>query len=116
MVPVHPDLIALGFLDYAKGRKAGLLFDVKKKGKTFGNSFEYGWQKVKKSVIPPGDKKAYHSFRHSAIQTLIEAGVPLNVRADLFGHDHEHIEGKIYGGAMKTALLLDAVKLLPSVR
>lgn len=116
MVPVHPDLIALGFLDYANGRKPGLLFDVKRKGRTFGNDFEYGWQKVRKAVIGADDKKTFHSFRHSAVQALTDAGIPLNVRADLFGHDHEHIEGKIYGGQLKTSILFDAVKLLPSVR
>lgn len=115
-VPVHPDLVNLGFLDYAASRKPGLLFDVRKKGKTFGNHFEYGWQKVKNAVIGPDERKTFHSFRHSAIQTLIDADVPLNVRADLFGHDHEHIQGNIYGGKGKEAALLEAVKLFPSVR
>lgn len=115
-VPVHPDLIDLGFLDYAAGRGPGLLFDVKKKGKTFGNHFEYGWQKVKNAVIADDDRKTFHSFRHSAVQTLIDANVPLHVRADLFGHDHEHIQGNLYGGLGKEEALLYAVKLLPSVR
>lgn len=116
VVPVHRDLIDLGFLDYAKARDPGLLFDVKKKGKSFGNAFDYAWQKVKKAVIAEGDPKTFHSFRHSAIQRLIDKNVPLNVRAELFGHDHGHIEGRIYGGQMDTELLKNAVDLLPSVR
>lgn len=116
IIPIHKDLIEIGLVEYAKKRPAGLLWDVKRKGNTFGNDFEYAWQKVKKSVIKEGEKKAFHSFRHSAIQTLIDAGIPLAVRAALFGHDPGHIEGKIYGGEMKTSVLLDAVNLLPSVR
>lgn len=115
-VPIHPDLIELGFLDYVASRGPGLLFDIRKKGKTYGNFFEYSWQKVRKAVVGNDDKKTYHSFRHSAVQALIDAEVPLHVRADLFGHDHEHIQGNVYGGKSKETTLLEAVKLLPSVR
>ncbi|WBU62731.1 hypothetical protein [Paracoccus aerodenitrificans] len=62
-VPVHPDLIKLGFLDYVASRGPGLLFDIRKKGKTYGNFFEYGWQKVRKAVI--GATTGRHST-HSA--------------------------------------------------
>lgn len=116
IIPIHDDLIALGLLEYAKSRPPGLLWDVKKKGHHFGNSFEYAWQKVRKAAIGEGEKKTFHSFRHSAVQTLIDQGVPLEVRAALFGHDPGHIEGKIYGGEMKASVLLDAISKMPSVR
>lgn len=115
-VPVHPDLIDLGFLDYVKGRKPGLLFEIKRKGRTYGNDFEYRWQKARKSVVGKDPRKVFHSFRHSAVQALKDADVPLPVRADLFGHDHDHIQDTIYGALGKAATLLNAVKLLPSVR
>lgn len=116
VVPIHPDLIALGFLDFVKGRQTGLLFDIKKKGEKYGNDFEYHWQKVRKAVVGSNPRKVFHSFRHSAVQVLMDHGVPVEVRSALFGHDPGHIEGKIYGGQMKTSVLLDAVKRLPSVR
>ncbi|TWI38218.1 hypothetical protein IQ24_00356 [Paracoccus sulfuroxidans] len=118
-VPVHDDLIKIGFIDYVKSRqsKPGLLFDVRKKSKNaaYGDFFDYRWRKAMTESIGSGHGKTFHSFRHSATQHLLDQEVIEATRAAIFGHD-SGIEGGTYGGDWNLETLQRAVNLLPSVR
>ena len=114
-VPIHPDLVALGFLDWvARLREAGgeRLFSAAKANakngqgnwitKAFGRHLE-----VVGKQWPKG-KRGFHSLRKTVIQSLQGAGVVSELRAQLVGHelDDEHhatysrlftIREKLYG-------------------
>ena len=98
-VPVHPDLLALGFREWIDSlRAAGTerLFPAAKANakngagnwitKFFGRHLE----QVGKSW--PAGKRGFHSLRKTVIQSLQGAGVPSELRAQLVGHelDDEH--------------------------
>lgn len=98
-IPVHPDLIELGFLDWVgtlRAQKAPRLFPAAKANakngagnwitKAFGRHLEQvgaNW---------PEAKRGFHSLRKTLIQELQGAGVVSELRAQLVGHelDDEH--------------------------
>ena len=98
-VPVHPDLLALGFADYIKTVKAQgskRVFPNAKDGvkngagnwitKAFGRYLQdqtKGWDK---------SKRGFHSLRKTFIQEMQGVGVASELRAQIVGHelDDEH--------------------------
>ncbi|MEL1264919.1 site-specific integrase [Pseudoxanthomonas putridarboris] len=98
-VPVHPDLLALGFREWVDGlRAAGTerLFPAAKAdakngaGNWITKAFGRHLEQVGKSW--PAGKRGFHSLRKTVIQALQGAGVPSELRAQLVGHelDDEH--------------------------
>ncbi len=99
IVPIHPELVRLGLLDYvAELRKAGKdrLFPRAKVGSVNGAgnflSAAFGRHLTALGVKAKVGKVGFHSLRKTVIQTLQTAGVPSEVRAQLVGHllDDEH--------------------------
>ncbi len=99
VVPVHPDLLALGFADYidaVKAQGSKRVFPNAKDGvkngagnwitKAFGRYLQeqtVGWDK---------GKRGFHSLRKTFIQEMQGAGVASEMRAQIVGHelDDEH--------------------------
>lgn len=99
VVPVHPDLLALGFTEYIdamKAQGARRVFPKAKDGvnngagnwitKAFGRYLTEqtkGWEK---------SKRGFHSLRKTFIQEMQGAGVASELRAQIVGHelDDEH--------------------------
>lgn len=122
IVPVHPHLVELGFLDFAdKQREAGhtdLFNDLRRKSSAsqIGDSMDYLWRNIQSDRLGPQPKKTFHSFRHYAIQGLrAESDVEKHVRAELFGHLTGDIEDDRYGGRAPISSLRVAVEALPRV-
>lgn len=97
-IPVHPELLAIGFLEYVEDTLAlGLgpeLFPgigVNANGEK-GNAVGNAWGRYKKAVGEPGAKNpTFHSFRSSALKVLKENGVPFEMRCQLAGHEMDHV-------------------------
>lgn len=98
-IPIHPDLLALGFLDWADHhRQAGYerLFpaaraDAKNgQGNWITKAFSRHVEAVGKHWSK--GKRGFHSLRKTVIQSLQGAGVVSELRAQLVGHelDDEH--------------------------
>ncbi|MEQ8042386.1 site-specific integrase [Xanthomonas hortorum] len=98
-VPIHPDLLALGFLGWveqarAKGQER--LFPAAKadakngQGNWISKAFSRHLTEVGKNW--PTAKRGFHSLRKTLIQELQGAGVVSELRAQLVGHelDDEH--------------------------
>lgn len=122
IVPVHPHLVELGFLDFAdKQREAGhsdLFNDLRRKSSAsqIGDSMDYLWRNIQSDRLGSQPKKSFHSFRHYAVQGLrAESNVEKHVRAELFGHLVGDIEDDRYGGRAPIASLRSAVEALPRV-
>lgn len=99
VVPIHPDLVSLGFLDYVgRLRNSGdwRLFPQASStakngaGNWISKAFSYylgnlseGW---------PQAKRGFHSLRKTVIQQMQAAGVASEMRAQIVGHelDDEH--------------------------
>lgn len=118
-IPVHSHIIEIGFLDYGAERRAGLLFPLKRKSRLsgLGDSIDYRWRKaMREAGIPTDGKRTFHSFRHYAVQTLIDKEIDRETRGALFGHLIGDIQGDTYGGDANPDKLRRAVEMLPRVR
>lgn len=98
-VPLHPELLKMGFLDWVDGkRKAGdtRLFPaakataVNRQGNWITKAFSRHLAEVGKEWEPA--KRGFHSLRKTFIQQLQGAGVVSELRAQIVGHelDDEH--------------------------
>jgi len=92
-VPLHSKLIELGFLDYVdslKRKSEARLFPELPLGKAGYGKKAGNWfnQQYRPSCgIPAGQRKSFHSFRHTFIDELIKAGVNDKAVSDMVGHE-----------------------------
>jgi len=94
LVPIHPQLVELGFIDYVKAAKTQRLFsDLKFKRDGYGQSFSRWFNETYRNARhcnvgqSPDERKNFHSFRHSFITQLINNhNVPQHKLAHIVGH------------------------------
>jgi hypothetical protein len=133
-VPLHKELIRLGFLNYVEAvRDAGcdLLFPELEPGdkkmdssdqsegkisKKYGDNFySLWWRYIVKSAFPEGTSKDIQSFRHSATDGLLRAGVPPKTTADGFGRKMGNLTEDRYASATAVRKLKMAFDMIPVV-
>jgi len=97
VIPVHPELISLGLLDYLQDVKAlglgpevfpgiGINADGEK-----GNAIGNFWRgHMKRLGLFNSRSPTFHSFRSTALQELKDRGVEWEMRCQLAGHEVEH--------------------------
>ncbi|MGH6648207.1 tyrosine-type recombinase/integrase [Aquabacterium sp.] len=114
-VPVHSDLIRLGFDDYVKTlKKAGevLLFPAVKRapGRPAGEYFS-DWFKVYRDAQGVGKRyQDFHAFRHTSRTRLTDAGVDSAISSALLGHTSGGTGQRVYDHS--TAALRPALERL----
>lgn len=117
-IPLHPELKKLGFLCYVKEvGKAGLdeLFPDAKRGKTYGNrshNYSKRFNRYLSDIgLKTGRNQVFHSFRHTFVDALRNAGVPEDIRRRLGGWtDKTSLESE-YGGRLLPLLSRELDKL-----
>ena len=104
IVPIHSDLIKLGFLDYVgsvqKNTETPLFPDLSKANKygQLTTNWSKWWVRYHRSLgIISGSKKVFHSFRHTFVQACREANIPSEQRMALVGHNKKDVSFT-YGG------------------
>ena len=111
-IPLHPQLIALGFLDYVaamrdQGHTAVFpelwIFDGKRGAAQYYSicwSKQVGWLRAQPGVVIPvgvGGKEAdLHSVRKTSLSQLDRAGIDQNIVADIAGHARAGITAQTY--------------------
>lgn len=117
-VPLHPDLVALGFLKYAADVPAkGQLFPLLEANPSGYYSVNFGkrWSEYLKKVAHVNSKvRPSHGFRHTFITLCREQGVPEELRDALTGHDNGAVSRK-YGERALLPQLLEQMEKLPSI-
>jgi integrase len=111
-VPIHSELIRLGFLDYVQAMRDAkqkqlwpvMRFRKDKPGAYFSDWF--GTFRKTLSPVPPD----FHSLRHTVRTRLREAGVEKTYRDDLMGHETVG-EGATYEHATDAALKREIERL-----
>jgi integrase len=102
-VPIHRELIRIGFLDYTqairskRGTKAWLFPDVApdNQNDAIGAWSTFFHDQIRPSI--PDKNKVFHSFRHGMNDALIVAGVQEDVRNALLGWVQRGMSGRRYG-------------------
>lgn len=99
VVPIHPDLLSLGFLEYVdslRGRGDWRVFPqasaTAKNGAGNWISKAFGYYLGNLSGEWKPAKRGFHSLRKTVIQVMQGAGVPSELRVQITGHelDDEH--------------------------
>lgn len=120
-VPVHPELIRLGFLEYVAALKAighVLLFPELKAAAAstpMGDVFDESWQDMRVAALPSAkeDGKVLHSLRHWCNNEMKQAGVAAEIRKDILGHTNDDTNEGRYSDAARLRVMAEALARLP---
>lgn len=117
VVPIHPNLIDIGFLGYVETQKvAGCdrlwpnLTHTKNNG--YGGAFGQWCGRYVRAHVTRDPKKVFHSFRHTLINNLKQQEVDQRVIEAIDGHQDTSMSGGLYGKDYKPAILLNALTKL----
>ena len=119
-IPIHPDLIKLGFVDYVKQmkkRRCVRLFPTLNKDKNNHNGYGNAvgkWfnERYLDWIGVKSPTKTFHSFRYTLKRTLRPLKIPKESLNAILGWDREDIGDSVYGGIIPAKeLYQDYVKL-----
>ena len=114
MLPLHPALIDLGLLQHVesvRSTRADRLFPELEavRGKLgHAPSKWFGRYKTKQGIIDP--RKTFHSFRHTLIDDLRDAGVQDSLIKRIAGHEDGAITFSIYGSRSPLKAMAEALQ------
>ncbi len=103
-IPIHPELVTLGFLDYVEDVRSldigPYLFPgiaANAYGEK-GNAVGTAWGRhLQKCGLSEGSSPTFHSFRATAIELLKKSSVDFDMRCQMVGHESGHV-GEDYTG------------------
>ncbi|MDD1965775.1 site-specific integrase [Pseudomonas putida] len=113
VLPLHPSLIELGLLQFAESaRRAGadhLFPELEAVRGKLGHapSKWFGRYKVKLGITDP--RKTFHSFRHTFIDDLRDAGVQDSLIKRMVGHEDSSVTFGIYGSRTPLKAMVEAL-------
>ncbi|MEM1105756.1 MAG: site-specific integrase [Pseudomonadota bacterium] len=108
LVPIHPDLIDFGFLDFVKSKQATapemrLMSAIVSKDEV-GNYYSKKIGRYLDRVGLDDPRIVAHSFRHTFISAMRNAGVPESDRKFMMGHSDSSVAHN-YGSPTKISVL-----------
>lgn len=113
LVPVHCELLSLGFADYIAGlggEASDRVFPEWQKGADgyYSSVMSKWFGRLLEDLGLQDRKLVFHSFRHTFIDGLRAAGVEKTLRGALVGHETDDVE-EVYGDGYPPAVLQRAV-------
>lgn len=114
-VPLHPELIRMGFVDYAQAAANAdgkPLFPKLKPGGPDGKKgfyFTKWWSRYRQAIGGAEKGLDYHSFRHSVNNKLVVANVSLEIRNQLLGREGKTVEEQFYIKELPLPMLAAAI-------
>lgn len=93
-IPIHSNLIKLGFINFASKQQGRLFPDLTKANGKRGHHFSKWFRRYREQcgVTEPG--KTFHSFRHTVATQFKQAGIDVTMAAAILGHT---VNGETYG-------------------
>lgn len=115
-VPLHPDLLALGFMDYHGTLSAsGLLFPSLQRNRRgfYSTNVAKAWTKYLRNVVSlDSPASPLHGFRHTFKTLSRQVGIPEDVHDAITGHSDGSVSRE-YGG-MPLSRMLEELRRYPS--
>jgi integrase len=114
-VPLHHELMRLGFLEYVeKAAPIQMIVYFRKlrpggADQKLGYYFTKWWSRYRKDIGVYEKRLEDHSFRASVTTKLAEAGVSLEVRNELLGHEGKSTDERNYQKGFSLKFLADAI-------
>jgi integrase len=116
LIPIHSELIRLGLLRHVeKLRKSGqtrLFPELKARRDGYGQTVSKWFARYREQCGITEEGKVFHSFRHTVIDQLKQAGIAKEKIAALVGHEDESITFGRYGKDFQPAVMLGVVETL----
>lgn len=115
-LPIHPALIHLGLLDYVQIQRiqsSDRLFPELEpvRGKLgHAPSKWFSRYRIKMGITDP--KKTFHSFRHTMIDDLRDAGVQDSLIKRIAGHEDSAVTFGVYGSRIPIKAMVEAIQHL----
>lgn len=117
LVPVHPRLIELGFLDFVAKQPEGFLWPENLR--TAATPERSPTDELSKLLMRrlrssgvKDERKTIHSFRHTVSKRLAALSIPEYQIADILGHENESMTTGRYGGGTPPDAMLQALSKL----
>ena len=117
LVPIHPQLIAKGFLTYVetmRGKRSVRLWPNLFRRDTDGYCPALGnwYGRFNRKHVTDDPLKTFHSLRHSFADTLKQQGEQESLISELMGHTNGSITTGRYGKRYQAKVLLEVVRRL----
>ena len=112
-IPIHPELLRLGFVDYAHTQREKLFPGLKVDShKSLTGNFSKWWGRYARKVIGIEDeRKVFHSFRHAFKDACRNSGIHQEIHDAFTGHAGSNV-GTTYGsGAALPRLAQEMARL-----
>ena len=115
-LPIHPALIQLGLLDHVNNQRnqnSDRLFPELEpvRGK-LGHAPSKWFSRYRNKMGVSDPKKTFHSFRHTMIDDLREAGVQDSLIKRIAGHEDSAVTFGVYGSRIPIKAMVEAIQHL----
>lgn len=94
-IPIHDDVIHLGFLDYVENSKDGYIFKTHRTGDNYADTIGKSFGRFKSSLGFPKNV-VFHSFRHVFADLCKQQRIELSLIKEFMGHSNSDITLDIY--------------------
>ena len=113
LVPLHPKLIELGFIDYVEklSDQAGRVFPALKPigiGQKLTDKWGQWFSRYERDCGVDDKAKVFHSFRHTWKTHAVDAGIPERVCRQFQGHEGKDAADK-YGAAPSMRVMVASI-------
>lgn len=114
LVPIHPQLIAKGFLAYVETRRSARLWPSLFRRDTDGYCPALGnwYGRFNRKHVTDDPLKTFHSLRHSFADTLKQLGCQESLISELMGHTNSSITTGRYGKRYQAKVLFEVLSRL----
>lgn len=99
LVPLHPVIVDMGFLEFVALRKAQgkkVLFETGTHAPLTGQYYSKRFQTFNRELITTDRKKVFHSFRHLVHNELKQKKVEPSIYHSITGHNSRHEMDQVY--------------------
>ena len=112
-IPIHPELLRLGFIEYAHQQRERTFPALKADSHTsLTGNFSKWWGRYAREVIGITDKrKVFHSFRHAFKDACRNSGINQEIHDAFTGHSGSNV-GSSYGSGPWLPRLAEEMKRL----
>jgi integrase len=114
LVPLHPVVLELGFLDYINSLGDGLIFPSLKRIDNKYSHYPSRWFgsfKKRAGIEAPPRQKTFHSFRHTLTDNLKQQLIPTAIIDELTGHALQGETASRYGKRLRPRTIYDKALL-----
>ncbi|HBO6758807.1 TPA: tyrosine-type recombinase/integrase, partial [Pseudomonas aeruginosa] len=115
-LPIHPILISLRLLDHVESIRASgatrVFPDLNPTRGKYGHAPSKWFCRYRTNVGIIDPRKTFHSFRHTFIDDLREAGVQDSLIKQMVGHEDHSVTFKVYGSRLQLTAMLDALQFI----